>query len=40
MQSVDIISSVGAPCAVLGQADSEYESLSPLLAAAEDNIFL
>lgn len=40
MQSVAIIALVGALCAVSGQADLEYESLLPLLAAAEDNIFL
>lgn len=40
MQSVGIIALVGAQCAFLGQADLEYESLLPLLAAAEDNVFL
>lgn len=35
-----IIASVGARCAFLGQADLGYELLLPLLAAAEDNIFL
>lgn len=40
MQSADIIALVEALCAVLGQADLEYESLLPLLAATEDNLFL
>lgn len=42
MQSVHLIALVGALCAFLGQADLEadLELLLPLLAAAEDNIFL